>query len=79
MSPLRIEIALHYYTIPGDYDPERLDAPAVKEAIQDYIEAGLLQVSAREGQRFEGVDEALSVYVEALCSVPLPVLKWSMP
>ena len=79
MTPLQIEIALHYHCCPGDYDPERLDAPAVKEALEGFVECGLLRRSTRSGQFYEGVNTPLTMYVEALCKVQLPELKWVQP
>jgi hypothetical protein len=79
MSPLKIEILLHYYCLSGDYDIERLGAPAQSSAVAEFIELGLLRHSERPGQKYEGVSGALKPYVEALCAVPLPQQQWVIP
>lgn len=79
MSPLQIEIAIHYRCSPGDYDPARLDAPAVQDAIGIFLQLGLLKKSDKPGQKFEGVEEPLRMYVAALERVPLPRLTWLFP
>ena len=80
MTPLEIEILLHYYCTPGDFEPERLDAPGVKAAIDRFIWAGLLvdqRDSVPPGESLYTANrEALNVYIEALKAVPLPTRQW---
>lgn len=77
-TPLIINILLHYHTAGGDYRDGDLSAPAVAEAMQWLVDAGLLRLEGTFGRRYVPTD-ALPVYVEALCAVPFPVQKWVMP
>ena len=74
LSPLEVEILLHYQTCASDF--RDLDAPAIKSAIQDFVQMGLLYKSTFGHKKYIANDEALSKYVEAICSVPLPKRKW---
>jgi hypothetical protein len=82
-TPLKIEIGLWYHCRPGDYGKNSGDnnfmAPAVQDAIQDFINGGLLARSPAgcEAQYF-GTD-ALKVWVDGLCSVRWPVQQWVIP
>ena len=79
MSPLEIEILIHYYVVVDmDYDPLRLDAPAVKEAIERFLSMNLLEHNIDKNLRCKYVGNMVSLrpYISALCKVPLPVLKW---
>lgn len=81
MTPLEIEILFHYHCVTTDFP--RLEAPAVKKAIEMFVAKGILHV----GVEFEGEKsnkyianrDATNVYVEALCSVPLPLQVWEIP
>lgn len=76
MSPLGIEIGLHYHCIAvGDFP--RLDAPACQEMVAWMVEAGLLN-PVNGDRRYEPTD-GLRVWVEALCAVPFPVRRWILP
>lgn len=75
MTPLQIEILLHYYTSPGDY--KNLDAPSVTDAIVGFLNAGILTEAPKgDKQSYYGNRGMLQVYVEALCSVKLPTMKY---
>lgn len=82
-SPLMIAIGLHYHTRQGDYGKgagdNNFDAPAVKEAIQMFVNGGLLKEPAvNAGAMYEGTD-GLRIWCEALCDVRWPVQVWIMP
>lgn len=77
MTPLQIEILLHYHCCPGDYRDGDFAAPAVREAIDGFRDAGLLKDSG-QGRIYEPTD-GVRAYVDALCAVPLPVLQWVVP
>lgn len=87
MTPLEISIALWYTTRPGDYGnhngDNNLNAPAVQDSIQRFVAAGLLRrtlpVESKGGTKSYIATEGLQVYVDYLCSVPLPEQKWVMP
>lgn len=85
MTPLHLRIALHYFhyfvspTVSygaGDSDAHAI-SPAVRNYKKELVDAGLLEF-CDDGIRVK-TTEALSVYIEALCSVPLPVQKWVIP
>lgn len=78
MTPLKIEMMLHYYTSATDYRDGDFSAPAVREAINWFRdEAGMLAANDPKA----GKDTAYSItekgkfYVEYICSVPLPVTR----
>jgi hypothetical protein len=75
MTPLKVEILLHYYYSP--LDCENVEFPAQQEAIGEFLRAGLLMEEPEGcGRRYCGNTEALNVYVEALMKVPLPHQAW---
>jgi hypothetical protein len=74
MSPLHIQLAIHYLTLNTPYaehEPEHANSPAVREFTQQLIDAGLLTENYK-------ATKGLSVYVDALCKVPLPIQRWIM-
>ena len=83
-SPLEINIGLHYYMFAEKYavaDPRHANSEAVRDAKNRMIEAGLLQ--SQYGAKDNEVDmlptPALEVWVNALCDVPWPILRWVIP
>lgn len=83
MTPLEIDIALWYRCRPGDYGKGHGDhnygAPAVQAVLKEFVEAGLLALSPAGSEAVYYGTNALEVYVEALCAVPLPVQQWIIP
>jgi len=80
MTPLEIEILMHYYTRGLDYRNGDFTGPAVRDAIDRFVDLGLLYAGEdTEGPEYIGNRKALAVYVNAICSVPLPVLTWAIP
>lgn len=80
-SPLAIEIALYYWTHPGDYRAGDFSASAVQQTIDDFVEAGLLTTERSDHHwdaRFYTTD-GMEAYIEALRSVPLPIQIWVIP
>lgn len=82
MSPAEIKIALHYWVHPYDYDG--IEAPNfVMEVCEKMVRAGLLRYDSPEvgviGPKFTRNEEAMKVYVEALCAIPWPVQVWVVP
>ena len=71
MTPLHIEIALHYYksrnTRAVVYTGR--DTEAIARIHHEFLEAGLLAI-AGENNRWKAT-EKLRLYIETLCSVPL--------
>jgi len=77
LSPLKIGILLHYYCRVDDYP--RMHVPSVCVIIDEFCRLGLLYPNHdNEGVRFKKTD-GLDVYIDAICSVPLPIKKWVIP
>ena len=75
---LEIEVLTHYYCTPGDFP--RMDAPAVKEAINKFVNLRLLYACPDgEKQLYKANYDALEPYINALCGIPLPVQQWVIP
>ena len=84
MSPLEIEILLHYYYCPGDYQDGDFSAPAaVQNAIESFRdELNLLEPTQSMDVYHDPhyrITERGRVFVEVLCNMPLPVKQWVMP
>lgn len=85
MTPLMIEIALHYYTTApeaGDwgYREGRMNLDAVAEARNVLTARGLLKLSnAKPCLRDYEATDGMRVLVDALCAVPFPEQRWVMP
>lgn len=74
MTPLKIEILLHYYYSSQDF--RDLGCTAVKEAIDKFCKAGILIEWANRTPKYYKNDEALELYVKTICAIPLPTQKW---
>lgn len=77
MSPLEISIALHYWVSPepwkrGSENWTELDG----KIVQSMIDAKLLEY---QGSNLSGNTPAMRAYVEALCDVPWPEIRWVVP
>lgn len=72
MTPLHIEVALHYYksrdTEVVAYTGRDIDATA--RFHREFLDAGLLEI-AGDNKHWKATDK-LRLYLEALCNVPLP-------
>lgn len=81
-TPLEISIAVHYYTRAGDYGrgicENNWNAPAVQQACENMHAWGLLQLSNKEGQKYEST-KGMDAFVQAICSIPWPVQQWAIP
>ena len=81
MTPLEIEILLHYGTRAYEYRDGDLSAPAVRETIDAFRDRlGLLEKNKRPSQMaaYQLTDRGM-VYMRALMDVPLPIMVWQMP
>lgn len=82
-SPLKINIALWYHCRSGDFGKHAGDnnfnAPAVQEALQDFVNGGLLGKSPAGCEAEYYATEALRVWVAGLCDVRWPVQQWVIP
>lgn len=85
MTPLRLSIALHYHYATTDFLDGDFTAPAVGEAMSEFLRQGLLKEapSPQQGQTAMPAEwvatERLTVFVKALTEIPLPVQAWVMP
>jgi hypothetical protein len=80
MTPLMIEILLHYWSRCDDFRNGDLSPPAVSEAIAHLVEKNILwEQDAGLTPRFKAEQRALQVYVEAISAVPLPEMQWVIP
>lgn len=81
MSPLEIEILLHYYCIGGEYRDGDHSAPAVRDALDSFVEVDGLLTRITESDltiRHE-ITARGRAHVEALKSLPLPIQIWVTP
>lgn len=81
MTPLQITMMLHYYAIAAPYskeDEDHANSPAVTEQRGWLLNADMLRYSSKSSSGYE-VTERGAAFVDALCSLPLPVSKWVMP
>jgi hypothetical protein len=81
MTPLQIQMMLHYYALVGPYagdDYRHANSPAVLSQRTELMVLGLLDT---DGSRPSGycVTDRGRAYVLALCDMPLPVKTWVMP
>jgi hypothetical protein len=76
-TPLEVEILIHYY-VSRDIDFRNLEAPAIQSAINEFVAKGLLLKDDSEDapSKYFGNREVLEMYVNEICSVPLPKQKW---
>lgn len=78
-TPLELMIGLHYYCSPYPYavhDQAHANSPAVNSIKDMMLGKGLL-VDNGEGDAKAG--PALKTWIEAICSVPFPVMNWVIP
>jgi hypothetical protein len=77
-TPNHIEVLLHYHVSVEEH-PRPL-APAVQEAVQWFLDVGLLEPSIDKGFRSPyHTTERARVLIDAWCSQPLPVQVWVIP
>lgn len=86
MTPLELEIILHYHSSPTDL-PWCVDddpAPCRDDTMNGLVGAGLLvrerpqNAPGRDNRQFYPTDK-LHAFVEMLCSTPLPQQEWVDP
>lgn len=82
MTPLHIEMLLHYYTRPGDYRDGDFSASAVSEYLAQLLENGLigpLQDEGPEERTAYQITDKGKFLVNVICNMPMPVQSWAMP
>ena len=75
MTPLAIEILFHYHTRAVDYRDGDFSAPAVESTIKYFLENDLLKFPVKDSTVKYETTERAKVYLEAICSLPLPVYR----
>ena len=78
MTPLQIEILLHYYAKPTDYP--YMDPTSQQEAFKFFIKNRLLVTidPTTHGATYIITDKG-NAYINALRKMPLPVSVWIIP
>ena len=79
MSPLQIEILLHYHTRMGDYRDGDFSAPAVRDALDNFRGRDEMLRACESGSRTYRLTHRGLVYVNALMRLPMPRQVWEMP
>ncbi|MBT2300392.1 hypothetical protein J7E70_07930 [Variovorax paradoxus] len=74
MTPLQIEMLLHFHTTPTPWP--RLNAPACVEAIEGFIRDGLVRDD--DPSRY-WLTERGEACIRFLCAMPIPVANWAIP
>ena len=80
MTPLQIQMMLHYYAQSTPYahnEPDHAHSPAVIEQRDALIDVGLLEtwIHTEAGYR---CTERGKAYVDFLCATELPGVKWGL-
>jgi hypothetical protein len=80
MTPLQIEILLHYWSRAEDYRQGDFTAPAVREAIDWFMHEGMLErnTDASRDTAYRTTERA-QAWIEYVKSLPLPTHTWLMP
>lgn len=83
MTPLHIQIGIHYWVEGGQTDyaagTAHGNSPAVREILREMEQAGMLKESHGASavcRKYEPTD-GLGVWIEALTEVPFPTLQWT--
>lgn len=78
MTPLHLELMLHYYACREKFPREH--APAVVSYTAELIEQGLLRETGGplDEARYCATEKGRA-YVIALCRMPMPLATWIMP
>ena len=81
MTPLEMQIALHYYTSPTDFRDGDFSAPAVRSSIDHFQACDLIRVrkAGEPGNAHYVATPRLNTYVEKLKSIELPIQRWVYP
>ena len=81
MTPLQLQMLLHYYTRPTPYaehEPLHARSFAVKEQREELERLGLLEVCHQFDGGYGVTDRGIA-YIEGLKSLPLPEKHWIIP
>ena len=78
VAPITIKIIIHYYVTP-DSGCDYRDSQEFRSNVDMLINVGLLKETGKEKRKYTAVRGACEVYLNALCEVPFPELKWVIP
>jgi hypothetical protein len=81
MTPLMIQILLHYHSVDGPYaehNPGHRDSIAVRDQTAALLRDEMI-VSDKQAAAGFRVTERGSTWVRAICYVPLPIMNWVVP
>lgn len=74
-TPLKVEMLLHYFYSSVDFP--NIDSDACQAAIDDFVKLGIMKrLSIANEYKVQVNKEAVELYVEAICNVPLPKQVW---
>lgn len=78
MTPNEIEVLLHYHTSPSVHP--RIDAPAVRGAIEGFLKNGIFRCGENDRgllvkALYETTDKG-NALVQMLCNTPYPTQQW---
>ncbi len=83
MTPLELQICLHYHTHVEEMQWIFSGAPITEQTMDDLVHLDLLKRNPKYKQGKGAVQflptEKLHAYVEILCETPLPIQKWIDP
>ena len=71
LTPNELDVLIHYYVSPKPHD--RFDAPAVKDAINDFIDSGVIEPQGHEHFRLTEKGQA---WLKAILDTPIPKQQW---
>lgn len=74
MTPLDVEILMHFHCCPGQFPRT---SGHIEERIEFFVRSGMLKRDT-DG-KVSGVVPALKVWVDAVCAIRLPVVQWVIP
>lgn len=78
MSPLQVQIMLHYRCCADDFRNGDFSAPAVRREIDNFVKSGMifLQPTRLGCHTTYAITEKGTAYTDAVCAIPEPVCKW---
>jgi len=80
MTPLQLEILVHYYAHAVDYRDGDFSAPAVREAVDQFRNDGWLKANTDQTWDMAYTrTPKLAAFIEHVCELPEPILTWVMP
>lgn len=79
MTPLDIDILLHYHCSASDYRDGDLTAPAVRDSIAWALHEGLLECRTDSADATYRTTSRGDALVLAMCRMALPTQQWVIP